>query len=197
MSKTWKHVVMKVSERYKINRMPMMEFRILLLIGLIVLLNWMHTKQVRIKCFFYLLLTFLYVWLVCSMTILGREQDVLYAIVLSPLPKYTQMFTTGWWGNGQYIAREILGNVILFIPLGQILTAMFRGKYLLFIALLGFCASLAIETTQHRYGLGTFEVADLIHNTIGAVCGYYIYKTDFCLKGQDLWNHIRSRFLRH
>ena len=67
-----------------------------------------------------------------------REVGGVSEISLDLLHKYAQMFTKGWWGNGQYIAREIIGNVILFIPLGQLLSVIFRGKYLPLIAILGF-----------------------------------------------------------
>lgn len=148
------------------------------------------------KRYYYLPIACLYIFLVLSVTLMEREAGEVAEVSVDVISKYVQMFTTGWWGNGQYIAREIIGNIILFIPFGQLLSTIFRGKYLPLIAILGFLASLAIETMQYRYGLGTFEVADLIHNTIGTVCGYYIYNTDFYLKGKDLWNHIRSRFLR-
>lgn len=169
-----------------------MALKLILVVAISLLLKGVQGK----KRYFHLPVVCLYLFLVLSITLIDREMGAVADVSVDILHKYTQMFTTGWWGNGQYIAREIIGNIILFIPFGQLLSTIFRGKYLPLIATLGFLASLAIETSQYRYGLGTFEVADLIHNTLGAVCGYYIYKTDFYLKGQDLWNHIRSRFVR-
>lgn len=167
--------------------------RIILIIVISVLLKVVQNR----KRIYSALLASVYVFLVVSITLFSeRDAGAVSTVDMDVLQKYIRLFTTSWIGDGKYIAREIIGNVILFIPLGQLLSSVFRGKHLLLIAMLGFLVSLAIETTQHHYGLGTFEVADLIHNTIGAVCGYYIYKTDFYLKGQELWSHIRSRFLR-
>lgn len=167
--------------------------KIVLIIVISALLKFIQGR----KWYYYLPLICVYAFLIANITLMEREIGRVTEISVDVLRKYSFIFTTGWNGNGQYIAREIIGNVILFIPLGQLLSAMFRGKYLPLIATLGFFTSLAIEATQHRYGLGTFEVADLIHNTIGAICGYYIYKTDIYLKGQELWNYFRSCFLRH
>lgn len=169
------------------------EEKVVIVVLVVVLLKNIQGK----KWYEYLPLTGVYVILVLSITLFGRETGAISKVYEGVLHKYSIMFTTGWWGSGQYIAREIIGNIILFIPLGQLLSVILRGKYLSLIAVFGFLASLAIETTQHRYGLGTFEVADLIHNTIGAVCGYFIYKTEIYLKGIELWNHIRSHFLWH
>lgn len=169
-----------------------MVLKLILVLAISLILKGMQGK----RWYYYLPIVCVYIFLILSITLMEREVGGVSEISLDLLHKYAQMFTKGWWGNGQYIAREIIGNVILFIPLGQLLSVIFRGKYLPLIAILGFFVSLAIEITQYRYGLGTFEVADLIHNTLGAVCGYYIYKTDFYLKGKALWNHIRSRCLR-
>lgn len=148
------------------------------------------------KWCYYLILGCIYFFLILNITLMGRAYGIVHTVDMDIFQKYSHMFTTGWWGDGQYIAKEIIGNIILFVPLGQLIATVIRGKFPLLIAVISLCVSLSIETTQYCYGLGTFELADLIHNTIGAVCGYYIYKTDFYLKGQELWNHIRSRFLR-
>ena len=90
------------------------------------------------RWYYYLPIVCVYIFLILSITLMEREVGGVSEISLDLLHKYAQMFTKGWWGNGQYIAREIIGNVILFIPLGQLLSVIFRGKYLPLIAILGF-----------------------------------------------------------
>ncbi len=44
------------------------------------------------------------------------------------------------------------------------------------VILLGLGSSLAIETTQLITHLGWFDTSDLMHNTLGTVLGYGLYK---------------------
>lgn len=44
------------------------------------------------------------------------------------------------------------------------------------VILLGLGSSLAIETTQLIMHLGWFDTSDLMHNTLGTVLGYGLYK---------------------
>ena len=70
--------------------------------------------------------------------------------------------------------KNIVGNVVMFIPYG-----FFAGKYAskknfflsLFLVLL---ASISIECTQLAIGR-VFDVDDIILNVIGGVIGYFIY----------------------
>lgn len=76
--------------------------------------------------------------------------------------------------------RSVL-NVILFIPLGYLLSDVLTlksGKRIRWwqIALCGFAGSLAIETTQLVFHRGVFELDDLIKNTMGAAVGYAVWR---------------------
>ena len=44
------------------------------------------------------------------------------------------------------------------------------------VVLRGFCASLAAETIQLIYKVGTFDVDDLLLNTVGALAGYIVWR---------------------
>jgi len=97
---------------------------------------------------------------------------------------YHYILTTKWYGVGEYEAREILGNLLLFLPMGLVLPYLFgksdtKKKYLLTFTF-AFSASLMIEIAQYLTMLGTFETDDLLHNTWGALigCGIYMVITD-------------------
>ena len=65
------------------------------------------------------------------------------------------------------------GNIIWFVPFGFLLkrlTNMTAGK----VILLGFGLSLFIETMQLVFGVGVFEIDDLLLNTSGAALGAVI-----------------------
>jgi glycopeptide antibiotics resistance protein len=76
----------------------------------------------------------------------------------------------------EYKVENILGNIIGFVPLGILLPLLFaplkRGWLL--VAFVGFI-SLAFETTQILFGLGIFDVDDIILNTAGGLAGYIVY----------------------
>ncbi|MBS1575652.1 MAG: VanZ family protein [Bacteroidetes bacterium] len=74
------------------------------------------------------------------------------------------------------VAKNILGNIIGFIPLGVLLPILFvrlqqAGKTILAV----FLISLGFETTQLIFNLGVFDVDDLLLNTAGGAIGYLFY----------------------
>ncbi|MDO4519020.1 MAG: VanZ family protein [Eubacteriales bacterium] len=71
---------------------------------------------------------------------------------------------------------NIFGNVVCFIPYGfmlPILSKEFRNGFL--IVLSGFTISFAVEVIQLATRVGTFDVDDLILNTLGTVLGYFAF----------------------
>ena len=86
----------------------------------------------------------------------------------------------GLWNRiGLYyekVLRTFLLNILLFIPLGYLLPlvyTLFRRWWK--VLLLGFSFSLLIETTQLLTGRGWFDASDLLHNSFGAIIGFWIY----------------------
>ena len=71
---------------------------------------------------------------------------------------------------------NLAGNVIGFIPFGMILPVIWpkTGKVLR-ILLLSFEFSLCVETIQLVWKVGSFDVDDLLLNTIGGFAGYIIF----------------------
>ncbi len=118
----------------------------------------------------------LYVYLLLSITMVDRANLSSTEVSLVPLYSYYGILTKGWNGEGYYIAQSLLGNVILFLPVGVLLyepLKKMRTKHIVVMItslLLSFC----IETIQYVYSLGTFEMDDLIHNTLGGVFGMFL-----------------------
>ena len=69
---------------------------------------------------------------------------------------------------------DIIGNIILFVPCGMFMKLLLKkdGRSIL----MGFLATLAIETVQLLTGRGLFEVSDLLFNTLGVAIGVWIYE---------------------
>ena len=72
---------------------------------------------------------------------------------------------------------NVFGNVIGFMPCGFFLPVISRRSrkwYNTF--LLSFLLSLTIETIQLVFKVGSFDVDDLLLNTIGGVLGFLAYR---------------------
>lgn len=72
--------------------------------------------------------------------------------------------------------REMLMNAILFIPIGltmpHILPQHWKtGTRVVFTVVLAMVFSMALESLQYLFSVGTTEVDDVIFNTLGALIG--------------------------
>jgi glycopeptide antibiotics resistance protein len=70
--------------------------------------------------------------------------------------------------------ENLIGNVILFMPLPVILALMSRlkGRKIFFVCLL---TSISIEIVQYVLGIGIMDVDDVILNSLGAALGLWAY----------------------
>lgn len=92
---------------------------------------------------------------------------------LIPLRSISPQLThiTQWWA-----LRNLLGNIIPFVPFGFLLPITYK-KFNSAIKVLpaGIASILLIEIFQFFTKLGSFDVDDIILNTIGIVCGYFMF----------------------
>lgn len=70
---------------------------------------------------------------------------------------------------------NLFGNVIIFIPFGFFLPMGSRNKSFFLTLLLSFLLSLGIECFQLITMVGSFDVDDIILNTLGGIIGYIFY----------------------
>lgn len=73
------------------------------------------------------------------------------------------------------IITNILGNIAAFMPFGVFLPLALRFKGIISISIHSFMLSLFIETIQMVFRVGSFDVDDIILNTLGGLLGYAIY----------------------
>jgi len=72
---------------------------------------------------------------------------------------------------------NIVGNIVGFMPCGFFLPVISRRSRRWFnTVLLSFLFSLCIETIQLIFKVGSFDVDDMILNTLGGILGYILYK---------------------
>lgn len=101
---------------------------------------------------------------------------ILWLTLLSRLGSYTRQFVfplssykAVFNGSGKAFL-EILGNIIIFIPVGVMFSLIFKLN-LKRCFVMGISLSLLIECCQWYFWLGAFEIDDLIHNSVGTVLG--------------------------
>ena len=131
-----------------------------------------------------------YIITVLIITLGSRRADIVTHVALNPFHVYNIAFGVAaegvqkygwsefgkrlWWYRYQFGTMAL--NVLLFMPLGYLFPLSFskvdRWWKMLF---LGFLFSLLIETVQLITRLGWFDASDLLHNTFGALIGYWIY----------------------
>lgn len=94
---------------------------------------------------------------------------------LVTLVETLKMFKDNFMGlsNSLY---NVLGNVLLFIPLGFGIPLLFKNHNKLGkITFYGFAASLSIESLQYLTRTNFTDIDDVIFNTFGAILGFIIY----------------------
>ena len=75
-----------------------------------------------------------------------------------------------------FVMSNLLGNIILFIPLGIYLSLFNQGKGSKKSVFWVFSTSLLVEIVQYTFKMGTGDIDDVILNTFGGWIGVWIYK---------------------
>ena len=70
---------------------------------------------------------------------------------------------------------NLLGNILLFMPLPVIAISVFKINRFFNIMLLCFSLSFSIELMQYVFRVGVADIDDIILNTLGAFIGYCFF----------------------
>ncbi len=81
--------------------------------------------------------------------------------------------------------KNVLGNMILFIPYGFFISYFIKIKKPIITAILTFIVSLTIEVTQSLIGR-VFDIDDIILNVIGGIAGYILFYLSSHIKFNSL-----------
>ena len=71
--------------------------------------------------------------------------------------------------------KNVIGNVVLFIPFGYFVNALLKNKRLLINLVITFITSLSIELIQSYIGR-SFDIDDILLNMVGGFVGYIMYR---------------------
>jgi len=111
-----------------------------------------------------------YIFLIFCSTVIYRKGYEEAGYELSPFWSYTSIQE----GRTELLAENIM-NVVVFVPVGLLLSCISRQLRWWYALLIGFCLSSSIEILQFVFKKGFSEFDDVIHNTLGCMIGYGIY----------------------
>ena len=73
------------------------------------------------------------------------------------------------------LAVNYIGNVLLFIPIGLILPAVFKKLTIAKVVLISLIITVFVELFQNIFGMGYADIDDVIMNVFGALIGAVIF----------------------
>ena len=103
---------------------------------------------------------------------LVTEKDVNIPSGTNFIP-FTEIFRYEF--GSKLFLQQVIGNIILFIPFGYFATYYIKVKKPLNILIVVLLSSGVIETVQYFIGR-SFDIDDIILNTIGGLIGFLIYR---------------------
>lgn len=106
---------------------------------------------------------------------LNIDFDIRFYINYIPFVETIKMFTNKF-ADIHIALYNVIGNILLFVPLGFCIPLFFSNKNKLSkVILYGFTASLTIEVLQIFTPFNTTDIDDIIFNTLGAILGFIIF----------------------
>ena len=137
--------------------------------------NKKRSKLVLWVCFIAYLLLLAYVVFISSG--FGRVDHEEYRYNLTLFHEIGRYYRVGIsTGNWNLFKFNVFGNIIVFVPLGVFLPSLFQKfRKMLPIFLISLELSLVIEITQLVTRIGSFDVDDLLLNTVGGLLGGILF----------------------
>ena len=108
----------------------------------------------------------------------GREEHAEYRYNLTLFQEIGRYYNLGMkTGSWRLFLWNVIGNVCVFVPFGTFLPALFeKCQKFLSVFLFTIEVSLVVEIVQLVTKVGSFDVDDLLLNTVGGILGYFLYK---------------------
>lgn len=148
---------------------------LVVLAGVLWLFSYRRKQGLRItkKDGIYLCMYSCYLTGLLMITLLNRTPRNKHTIAPFPFWSYWEMLLN----HDAALLIQVIGNVAVFLPWGLLLPCLLKKEESLkYVGISAFFTSVTIEAIQAVGKLGLCEVDDVIHNTLGAVLGYVLYR---------------------
>lgn len=107
----------------------------------------------------------------------GRIDEREYSYNLTLFKEIKRFWTYREQLGSMTMFLNIYGNVLCFVPFGAILPILNRRtRHFVVLLVLSFELCLMVECVQLITKVGTFDVDDLLLNTLGGILGYLVFK---------------------
>lgn len=136
-------------------------------------MNETRSKKRIVITLLFILYVIMLLFMVLLMDRSGKDEYQYNLVLFDEIKRYFRYREQV--GNWIFL-RNILGNVVGFIPMGACWPYVFpRMRNPVLVTLVCFEWSLVIESTQLFFRIGSFDVDDLLLNTLGGIIGCVIY----------------------
>lgn len=122
-------------------------------------------------CFYKELFMLLFILYVMCLFEIVTLQDQNYG--LSNIIPFKEIFR--YEVGSRLFIKNIIGNILLFLPYGYYASDYLKSKKVWPICLLTMLISVTIECVQLNIGR-TYDIDDVILNTVGGIIGYWLYR---------------------
>ena len=122
-------------------------------------------------CFYKELFMLLFILYVMCLFEIVTLQDQNYG--LSNIIPFKEIFR--YEVGSRLFIKNIIGNILLFLPYGYFASDYLKSKKVWPICLLTMLVSVTIECVQLNIGR-TYDIDDVILNTVGGILGYWLYR---------------------
>ena len=109
---------------------------------------------------------------IIGFTLLFREAGASRRYELELFWSYKQWI---FWKNAA-LGMEIINNILLFFPLGFVLTDALRRCSVWRAVFISGMISCIVEFSQFYFKLGLFEFDDIFNNMLGALAGWCVFR---------------------
>jgi glycopeptide antibiotics resistance protein len=126
-----------------------------------------------------------YIFIVLSATLLDRYDGISSQVTLQLFSAYK--YAWNYWSIKEW--RNIILNILLFVPIGMLLPIIFKKLNKFWkVYLISFLITIFIEIFQLVTHRGVFEIDDIFNNTIGSFIGYGLIYLILCIKGNNYYS---------
>lgn len=127
------------------------------------------------KVLFVLYILFLIYFLVFSERAGRQPGSMDYNYNLLPFKEIQRFWQYRFQLGFRAVFTNLVGNILIFIPFGFFLPLASKFRNLATTVFMSFGLSLLVEMIQFMTRVGSFDVDDLILNTLGGLIGYYLF----------------------
>jgi len=127
-------------------------------------------------CYLLLLLKILLLSRVSLLELFNSQRTLNRSINLIPFQSIMEFISGSSNNLRRFAFGNVVGNIIIFIPLGIYLPLLKKDKRVLINLLFIFLVSLSVEILQGLLGIGVSDIDDIILNCLGGCIGILGYK---------------------